>query len=303
MSLPFLQSYLGLSNSLQTAQAVAAPSYTTGIFAGHSGGSLSNVIDYITIATIGNATDFGDITHHSISGGAGVSSSTRGVICGGDAGDNTTFYNNMEYITISTPSNGTSFGNLTVGRSYSAGLNSDTRGVMSGGTIHGAYVNTIDYITIATTANAIDFGDCAAGITGAGGVNSSTRGVTGGGYITGNVLVIEYITIATPSNTTSFGNLTSARHAMGACNSDTRGVFMGGNTVMDYITIATTGNATTFGTISGGVTGAGVNSETRGVMGVSDGMKYITIATTGNTTSFGNLSVSRNPYAGIQNGL
>ena len=35
---------------------------TRGVFAGGSDPTISNVIDYITIQTLGNALDFGDIT-------------------------------------------------------------------------------------------------------------------------------------------------------------------------------------------------------------------------------------------------
>ena len=37
-------------------------SSTRGLFAGGSDPSISNVIDYVTIQTTGNSTDFGDIT-------------------------------------------------------------------------------------------------------------------------------------------------------------------------------------------------------------------------------------------------
>ena len=62
MSLPFLQPYFGLSNSLQTAQGGTGDSVTRGVFAGGYGGSYSLVMDYITIATTGNATNFGNLT-------------------------------------------------------------------------------------------------------------------------------------------------------------------------------------------------------------------------------------------------
>ena len=35
---------------------------TRGLFAGGSDPSISNVIDFVTIQTTGNSTDFGDIT-------------------------------------------------------------------------------------------------------------------------------------------------------------------------------------------------------------------------------------------------
>ena len=69
-------------------------------------------IDYITIATTGNATDFGDLTSTRRYLSA-CSSSTRGVFGGG--GGPTT--NTIDYITIATTGNAEDFGDLTVARS------------------------------------------------------------------------------------------------------------------------------------------------------------------------------------------
>ena len=120
MSLPFLQSYLGLSNSLQTAQGGEAPIIdpTRGVFGGGLISVASDIIDYITIATTGNATDFGDLTVARYASG-GVNSSTRGVFGGGDAGAAS---NVMDYITIATTGNATDFGDLTFARRLVAGI-------------------------------------------------------------------------------------------------------------------------------------------------------------------------------------
>ena len=78
-----------------------------GVFGG--GGSPSNVIDYITIATPGNAIDFGDLTLDRYYPAA-CSDGVKGVF-GGAISSNV-----MDYITIATPSNATDFGDLTVAR-------------------------------------------------------------------------------------------------------------------------------------------------------------------------------------------
>ena len=49
----------------------------------HGGDPVTNVIDFITIATAGNAQDFGDTTIAMEGAMAGPSSTTRGVIAGG----------------------------------------------------------------------------------------------------------------------------------------------------------------------------------------------------------------------------
>lgn len=83
-----------------------------GIFAGGYTTGYINVIQYITISSTGNATDFGDLSR--IAGGlAAVSNVTtdRGVFGGGLGGLNV-----IEYITISSTGDSTDFGDLTVAR-------------------------------------------------------------------------------------------------------------------------------------------------------------------------------------------
>lgn len=67
-------------------RAVEPVGATRGVFGGGYTGSMSNVMDYITIDTTGNATDFGDLTVARW-GCAGVSSNTRGVFGGGSTAD------------------------------------------------------------------------------------------------------------------------------------------------------------------------------------------------------------------------
>ena len=247
--------WLAIGNLVQSASVVVVEEgiVAIGVFGGGTTGSTSNVMDYITIATTGNATDFGDLTASRFTLAA-CSSTTRGVFGGGHS-DNTI----IDYITIATTGNATDFGDLTVARSYLAGCSSTTRGVFGGGSNSSgsSYENIIDYITIATTGNATDFGDLTIARYGPAACSSTTRGVFGGGYTPTVSNVIDYITIATTGNATDFGDLTVARLYNSACSSTTRGVFGGGynssfaqSDVIDYITIATTGNATDFGDLT-----------------------------------------------------
>ena len=71
-----------------------------------------SVIDFITIANLGNAQDFGDLTHTTYLL-AGCSSSTRGIFAGGV---NPSVFNSIHYITIATTGNAVDFGDLTQGR-------------------------------------------------------------------------------------------------------------------------------------------------------------------------------------------
>jgi len=85
----------GLSNS------------TRGIFANGGDPSVTNHISFVTIATTGNAQDFGDTLTAGQSTDGG-SSPTRGVITGFNTSINT-----MEYIEILTTGNSVDFGDLT----------------------------------------------------------------------------------------------------------------------------------------------------------------------------------------------
>ena len=71
----------------------------------------SNVIDYITMASKGDALDFGD-TGSGAEAGVSVSSPTRGVFLPGTPSAG----NTIEYITISTTGNSSDFGDLSYGR-------------------------------------------------------------------------------------------------------------------------------------------------------------------------------------------
>jgi hypothetical protein len=188
---------------------------TRGIIAGAEGAApsypLSNIIDYITIATTGNASDFGDLSSARYAMG-GTASSTRGVFAGGNSPET----NVIEYITIASIGNTTDFGDLTQARfRLSNGVvSSGTRGIFAGGRAGVSGVNTIDYITIATTGNASDFGDLlSTQPVEVGSGSNLTRGVFGGGDGSSNV--IQYITIATAGNALDFGDLTVGRNYVG----------------------------------------------------------------------------------------
>jgi hypothetical protein len=134
-------------------------SSTRGVFALGNGGPSSartNIIEYITIASTGDATDFGDLT--VVRGQvAGAANNTRGIWCGGNVAG--VAINVMDYITIASTGDATDFGDLTQSVIKSSAAASPTRLVRGGGFDDTNYSNVIDYVTIATTGNAADFGD------------------------------------------------------------------------------------------------------------------------------------------------
>jgi hypothetical protein len=283
------------------ATGSVSPAAPRGLWAGGSTGSNSNIIDYITISTTGNAIDFGDLVAANRNLG-GCASSTRGLFGGGESSTR------INAVTIATTGNATDFGTLTTGMSEVAACNSATIGLFAGS------FEAINQLVIASGGSATTFGTLSPAITQAAGCSSSTRGLFGGG--SGPTNVISYVTIATAGNGTDFGDLTVTRARPGAASNSTRGVWAGGNNggtpvnTIDYVTIATTGNATDFGDLSAGWEWCpGASSTTRAVFGGGEksssrtsALEYITIASTGNSTSFGNLTVARTEVAACSSG-
>ena len=210
--------------------------------------TVSNVIDYVTISSTGNAIDFGDKTLPGYYWAA-VSNSTRGVWGGGYSPNNSTTVNTLEYITIAATGNAVDFGDLTRTVRALGTANSPTRGVFAGGAP--GTQNTIDFITISTLGNAQDFGDLPVGTDSTSGTCNATRGVFAGGRNPSNTNAINYITIASTGNAIRFGDLTQATSYASPMSSSTRGVYAQASTsyqnTIEYITISTQGNAVDFG--------------------------------------------------------
>ena len=268
----------------------------------------TNQMQYVTIATTGNASDYGDLTQARYALGATAGDeSGRGVWGGGWLGSRS---NVMDYKTISSSGNASTFGDLIQEKSGMANNSNGVRGVWSGGQ-DGPAFNEIGYITFATTGNAADFGDLTVARGGSGQMSSYTRGIHFGGGTQSspyNTNTIDYITIATTGNATDFGDVNAGQSRnTSSCSNITRGVSAvqsdGGSNAsgLEYVTIATTGNASSFGSLSTGtynqdgrnsVSGGAV--EDRGLWymgGPSSGfvntIEYVTMSTTGDSTDFG----------------
>ena len=225
-----------------------------------------NTIEYVTIATQGNALNFGDRTVIGRSPTA-VSSETRVCMAGGGS----TYTNIIDFITTSTTGDATNFGDLGDPRTgFSNSMQSTTRGIFAGGYQAPSpfpAVNTLEYITMASAGDATNFGDMtSAGTNSYGGsMSSNTRGVTALGNSPGATNIINYVTIATTGDAVDFGDMTTTRKNSASCSSHTRGVIIGGETptyvnTIEYIIIATTGNSLDFGDVGGGLSAASRNA-------------------------------------------
>jgi hypothetical protein len=128
-------------------------STTRGLFVG--GTPTSDVIDYITISSEGNATDFGDLTVGRVGCATGASA-TRSISGGGSTGS---ISNVIDYVTIASTGNATDFGDLSQARKSPVLSSSNKTIVLFGGGSTPSVVNTIDFVTISSTGDAVDWGD------------------------------------------------------------------------------------------------------------------------------------------------
>ena len=285
-----------------------------GVYAS-DGTSPANNVDLLTISTLGNSVDFGNLSVARYALGS-FSSSTRSVNGGGYGSG---AVDTIDYFTIASVGNATDFGNLTVAKYETTGASSsNTRGLFAGGNT-GSAVNVIEYITIASTGNGTDFGDMSAVSVNLGSLANSTKSLFAGNGSPTNV--IEQVTIATTSNATDFGDLTLARgYIVGVC-SGTEAVqpaysitslasagnigFMTAVSSSHIIDINTTGNSTMFGNLKMG-TPTGKNNTSVGgndVRGIIIGgpeadnsetysniIDYFNYHSSGGLTDFGNLT-------------
>ena len=108
---------------------------TRGVYAGGDTAAgdtnETNVIGYITIASTGNATDFGDLVLAVTSPANGQACSpTRMLVSGGNA-PGTTYNNIIQMITIETTGNAVDWGDLTEKTVFSGAAMSDSHGGIS----------------------------------------------------------------------------------------------------------------------------------------------------------------------------
>jgi len=246
-------SYSGSTTCASSTRALKAGGATG---PGSANPNKTNNIEYVTIATTGNASDFGDMLA-AISFNPGGGNQTRGIWMGGEApgAPGSSAVDTIQYVTIATTGDATDFGDLRAGSSASATGASPTRMLAMGGGNPSSFFAYIDYVEIATTGNAQDFGDMSTNRNQNTGVSSNTRAIAmGGNTPSGLVNSMEFVTIATLGDATDFGDLSSGTEHTGSVNNSTRGVQVGGRfpayvNTMEFITIATTGNSSDFGDI------------------------------------------------------
>ena len=228
-------------------------SRTRGCFAGGyfpTGQVRHNVIDYVTIASTGNAADFGDLTRTSNSG-APLSSATRALYGGGYYPSNNRT-NIIDYFTIASTGNAVDYGDLTDETRHAGSCASPTRGIFAGGNISPTFTNHIEYVTIATLGNASEFGDLITARQTCYGASNAIRGCFNHGVSPSYVNAVDYITIATQGNSLDFGDLSTNVNHTTAVSSAIRIVMYGGaaKNEIQYHNIMSTGDFLDFGNLT-----------------------------------------------------
>ena len=173
----------------------------------------TNAIEYVQIHTIGNATDFGDLSQKRAQG-TGFSSPIRAMYCGGyrqtSPGGNH-HVSDIDVVKFASLGNATHFGDLIKERKTGGGGTSNSvRGVVGGGTLPATDdgVSFIEFVTLASEGNGTEFGNLTANTAYAGAVGSQTRAVFSGGSRNDAASnIIDFIEIATGGNAQDFGDI------------------------------------------------------------------------------------------------
>ena len=277
-----------------------------GLFGGGESPAKTNTIEFVTISSMGNAKDFGDLTDSRLQCGS-CGSSTRGLFAGGETAISPGKSKAIDYVTIASTGNAVDFGDLIEQvEKLRNGLSNNTRGIFGGGGANAPVGNSniINYVTISTLGDALDFGDLLRGKTDMTAASSPVRGLF---FNTATAIAnteISYITIASTGNAQDFGDLTTARSQAAASSSSTRALIFGGSipgnytNSIEYVTISTLGNASDFGDMNEAAQEkAGTSNSIRGIViggdpGLLNRIDYVTIQTTGNTKDFGDISAA-----------
>ena len=282
---------------------------------GYSPTPATNTMNFVEIATTGDAADFGDLSETvRVAGNGTMSNSIRALNCGGArSGDN----KNIDEIIFATSGTAGLFGDLTIidgSNTWGSGVCSNsTRGIIIGGGSDGQK-SSQQKIELTSRGNGVTFGELYADknaganrILYATGFSSSTVGhITNYSTTAPDGDRIIFYIFSSLGNAQEFGEATVPKRMRSTCTNNTRGIIAGGGfpsviDTIEFVTMASKGNGTDFGNLTqsrGGL--GGCSNSTRGIFGggfTNDSLgahvntiDYITISTTGDATDFGDLT-------------
>lgn len=320
-----------ISGTINTSATVYAVDMDSGIFIGSVNAvpptyeivaspfinGVSGTISVTAVTPDGESLSFSNIDPIEFAG-------DRAVFGGGSVLGSSNY--NMYYITISTLSNASSFGEIRTGGNGPTSLNfqagtsngSYDRGLMG----NGGYSLSVDYITISILGDSTFFGNLfsAIGSKVATSNKKGDRAIWMGGQSGSYFNYIDYNAISTLGEAQDFGDLTQAcRNGVAFSNATgDRGVRAGGvyssshTNQTDYVTISTTGNASYFGTLTvsrGNLDGTSNDTGNRGLAagGSTASTTYVniidynTITTLANSSDFGDIEIEVQSMASCNN--
>ena len=265
------QFHTGLRDTASTGNSIRGL-FASGITAG---GSRSDEIEYVTLASSGSSNDFANLTQNNGHNEGMGGSSTRGIWFGGyGASPNPSSINVIEYVEIMTLGDALDFGDLTVTRAYAAGFSSGPRGFAAGSV--GGDNDVIDMVTMAAKGNAIDFGSLTTiDRNRPAGLANNIRGFVANGN--GTLKSIDMFDTSSGGNAVDYGELSDEKYsgAFGGAT-QTRGVFGGGSVPsspngtnsIEFISLQSYGGAQDFGDL-GNTAGSFLNccSDSHGGLG------------------------------------
>ena len=154
-----------------------ASNQTRGLFLGGSPTGSENDgrvdVDYVTIASTGNAKDFGDLFLNCMTAGAGANS-VRAVIANGKDGSNLS--NVIFRVNIATTGNSSDFGDQNINRQTHGTCSNSVRMVYGGGGTP-SKISSIETLLLASGGTSVPFGDLGAGKSSLGACCDATRAV------------------------------------------------------------------------------------------------------------------------------
>ena len=176
-------------------------------------------IDFITMASTGDALDFGDLTKAREFNGS-FASPTRGLVVGGrsQSPSSNTYQTGTDFYTIASTGSAQEFEDSTSLAFFAMCFANSTRGVIGGG-ITPTVQSAVDFVTTATLGKFTTFGELrTTNSDSLGTFCDSTRGIVGGGMTPGNTgptygsQDIDYINIASGGTAVNFGDLLRAQN-------------------------------------------------------------------------------------------
>ena len=209
----------GRNKGLDARRGSAAGSNdsTRGLIAGGNtpgDGGARKTIDFITIASTGDSSEFGELMQERFDFMGGMGNGVRAVFAGGykQTTPAATFYSMIDTVNVQSGGAATKFGELSATRGRTTNTSNSTRGLnFGGGPGPSSRTNIIEFITLSTEGNAQDFGDLAAAVLSVASCASSTRAVQIGGSVpSGATNTMQYVTISSTGDATDFGDMTVA---------------------------------------------------------------------------------------------